>query len=153
MSYLLASLAWCLLLSHRNTDVFSSWPIDLWSPQYLPDSLNYLSVSLLWSLQASFTQTHTHRAEDIHTEKCLVNFTATCWDATGPFYSPFSLFSHACSLQIHYFSAHASSQINKLPWITFTAFIPVLLHPHPNLLFLRDWRHEYRFVYVSVLWW
>lgn len=109
------------------------------------------SLSALKFASFLYTNTHTRSGEHIHTEKCLVKLPATCLDVTGPFYSPFSLFSHACSLQIHYSSPHASSQINSLPLITFTAFILVLLHPHPNLVFLKDWRDDYRFVYVNVL--
>lgn len=76
MSHLVASLAWHLLLSQANIDLSSSWPINLWSPQYLPHCLNCLPICLPWSLQASCTQTYTGRAESTSDKKVSSEFTS-----------------------------------------------------------------------------
>lgn len=142
-------VCYCLTDTHRSLQQLAHRPVV--SP-VSPRLLELLaSLSALKSASFSYTNAHTQSREHIHTEKYPLNLPATCLDVIGPFYSPFSLFSHACSLQIHHFSAHASSQRNSLPQITFSAFIPDLLHPHPNLVFLKDWRDDYRFVYVNVL--
>lgn len=159
MPQLLANPDGRAAVSQKHIILYRGWPTGLCSPPPQDSVLFYISQTVwtAWQfvcLKASkiLVQKYTQRAENCAFPQQNVWLMYKLAAYTSVPFIPLSLLSYACSLHIQHFSAPISSQINRLLQITFPAFNPVLLHPHPSLLFLRDWREDYRFGYVNVLW-